>query len=157
MLIRHLTPHSSYIFVYWLSTHPMWRFYIGAENVITGKKSSDGRPYLVTRNYVCAVAPIPFTVRKIRTGYLHHQGNRAGRKMTEFYEMFRRKRRGTALLSAESSLRALSAGNFVTSYLQRLCLGWLLAVGHGSGIRVHSLQVATKTNLLAELKHQAPN
>ena len=106
------------MFVYWLSTHPMWRFYIGAENVITGKKSSDGRPYLVTLNYVCAVTPIPFTVRKIRTGYLHHlQGNRARRNMTEFYEMFRRKRRGTALLSAESSLRALAVANFVRNFL----------------------------------------
>ena len=37
--------------------------------------------------------------------------------MTEFYEMFRRKRRGTALLSAESSLRALSVGNFVRNFL----------------------------------------
>ena len=85
--------------------------------MISGKNSSYGRPYLGTRNFDCAVTPIPFTVRKIRTGYLHHQGNRARTKITEFYEMFLRKRRGSALLNAESSFRALSEGNFVRNSL----------------------------------------
>ena len=39
--------------------------------MISGKNSSYGRPYLGTRNFDCAVTPIPFTVRKIRAGYLH--------------------------------------------------------------------------------------
>ena len=59
--------------MYWVLTAPNVTFLcrVAATDVITGNKSSHGHPYLVTRNYVYAVAATLGTVYSLKRNTLY--------------------------------------------------------------------------------------